>query len=160
MAKKKTDCNKAINNKQKIEGYNTAFGVMNRSKQQSSYVYTGAWCTQLNPENDLRRDYSLFKVRLRTQTRKLSLELFGELINDNRTIMLIEFPEELEYMKKLSDVFVNFEWCLFFKKTIDIKEKEMIYKHKQFLSRIIEFINQDSLFEFNPIQKRKRKSDI
>ena len=157
MAKKKTDCDKAIHNKQKIEGYNTAFGVMNRSKQRNSYVYTGAWCTQLNPENDLKRDYSLFKVRLRHHTRKVSLELFGELINDNFTIMLIEFPEELSYMKKLSDVFVNFEWCLFFKKEIDIKSQEMIDKHKRFLELMIEFINQDSLFEFNPIQARKRK---
>jgi hypothetical protein len=155
--KKKTDCDKAIHNKQKIEGYHTAFGVMNRSKQRNSYVYTGAWCTQLNQENDLRRDYSLFKVRLRTQTRKVSFELFGELINDNFTIMLIEFPEQLDYMKKLSDVFVNFEWALFFKEEIDIKSQEMIDKHKQFLTQMIEFINQDSLFEFNPIQGRKRK---
>jgi hypothetical protein len=85
------------------------------------------------------------------------LELFGELINDNFTIMLIEFPEQLDYMKKLSDVFVNFEWALFFKEEIDIKSQEMIDKHKQFLTQMIEFINQDSLFEFNPIQVRKRK---
>jgi hypothetical protein len=156
MTKKVIYCERALHNKKKVYGYNTNFGVMNRSKQTSSFVYFGGWMSQIDKENDLRRNYSLFKVRLRNMLRKISLELFGELIDDSRTILTIDFPEDIKYMKNVSDVFVNIEMALFFRQTIDIDDLDINDKHTVLIELILEFIEDDTIFTFSPIQMRKQ----
>jgi len=154
--KKKEGCNRSLHNKGKIEGFVYNYGVVNRSNQVGSFIYTGGWISQINKDNDLKRDYSLFRVRLRNLTRKLSIELFGDFLVDERTIMLIDYPEEY-YGNKNDGGYCGLEWALFFREKIDMTDPIANSKHLEFTKRLVNFMIENDLFEFNCIQKKNRK---
>lgn len=136
----------------KIHGFNTKFGVMDRSNQKSSYIAVGAWVKPKEEKDILNNHINGFKSIFRVFSNKCINGIFGELINDSIIIRNIEYTDNDNYLQtiKTGYTFISIELTIFFKSEIDIKSKEMKDKHQLVCSSIVDLLLENRDLSFVP----------
>lgn len=138
----------------KIDGYKCQYGTVKAADAKSIYLSVSGWlmieeCV-MAPDKEMNR----FRAKLRSYVYQMTNDIFGDLMDHNRTIRELNCSES-SYLKVATSTFFGIDLNFFFHDVVDLKDKDMQIKFEAVCSSLIDLVKDYPLFSFHNVKIKK-----